>query len=67
MYVDENKAAVVRQNQVPSSTRFCKPLMSVFAKETSELMKRETEAIQEQKIGSKKILYKGKLLHSNYF
>lgn len=42
------KDKIIWQNPRPSSTRFCRPLKLIYEKESSLLIKKETEAIKEQ-------------------
>lgn len=43
-----NSNLEVWKNDVPGSTRYCRPIKLIFAKETFDLLKRETENVERQ-------------------
>ena len=46
--VNDNRKYVIWQNPAPSSTRYCRPLKFVFAKETVDVVKSEVQKVEEQ-------------------
>ena len=49
MFCQEDRVkTIIWQNPAPSSTRYCRPIKLVFAKETTDLIKLEVDLIAEQ-------------------
>lgn len=46
--LEEESGTILWQNPAPSSTNYCRPIGFIFAKETNELIKKESASLEEE-------------------